>query len=151
QDYLEEQLKETVSLLDGLTNRVYKVKRVYITFNTEGAQRDCLKAVETGWWLMHVPASTRPPVRPPMSKVVFINEAEEPSEIKWENLHLSRWQRVSSILVSIFLSMCFLAGGFFTLAQIPTGSNFFAAIFISVINAILPFVARVLTMFVEVC
>lgn len=47
-DYLEKSLKDTNERLKGLSQRHYDPKRVYITFQTEHAQRKCLKAVETG-------------------------------------------------------------------------------------------------------
>lgn len=47
-DYLETALKDTNERLKGLSQRHYDPKRVYITFQTEEAQRDCLKKVETG-------------------------------------------------------------------------------------------------------
>ena len=47
-DYLETALKDTKERLKGLSQRHYDPKRVYITFQTEQAQRRCLKAVETG-------------------------------------------------------------------------------------------------------
>lgn len=47
-DYLETALKDTNERLKGLSQRHYDPKRVYITFQTEQAQRRCLKAVETG-------------------------------------------------------------------------------------------------------
>jgi len=47
-DYLEKSLEETKELIRGQNSYTYEPKRVYITFNTEEAQRRCLKAVETG-------------------------------------------------------------------------------------------------------
>lgn len=48
-DYLDAALEETSSNIRNLaTSQLYEPKRVYITFNTEQAQRKCLKAVETG-------------------------------------------------------------------------------------------------------
>ncbi len=47
-DYLEESLEETRELIRGQNSHTYEPRRVYITFNTEEAQRKCLKAVETG-------------------------------------------------------------------------------------------------------
>ena len=49
-DYLETALKDTKERLKGLSQRHYDPKRVYITFNSEQAQRRCLKEVETGMW-----------------------------------------------------------------------------------------------------
>lgn len=48
QDYLERSLEEVNRDLAGLTKRSYDIGRVYITFETEQAQRKCLKAVEIG-------------------------------------------------------------------------------------------------------
>ena len=48
QDYLEKSLEDTVERLKGLATGHYEALRVYITFDSEQAQRDCLKSVETG-------------------------------------------------------------------------------------------------------
>lgn len=47
-DYLERALKDKKERLKGMSHRNFDPKRVYITFQTEQAQRRCLKAVETG-------------------------------------------------------------------------------------------------------
>lgn len=53
-DYLETALKDTNERLVGLSHRNFDPKRVYITYQTEQAQRKCLKAVETGRSLQHI-------------------------------------------------------------------------------------------------
>ena len=48
QDYLEKSLEDTKQRLTGLAKGHYEPLRAYITFDSEQAQRDCLKSVETG-------------------------------------------------------------------------------------------------------
>lgn len=54
QDYLEDSLEEVNRDLEGLTKRSYDICRVYITFETEKGQRDCLKAVEIGGLVVYL-------------------------------------------------------------------------------------------------
>ncbi|CBJ28310.1 conserved unknown protein [Ectocarpus siliculosus] len=167
-DYLERALKETSERLRGLTQRHYDPKRVYITYQTEQAQRKCLKAVETervavsvarrprmsrttGLWEEYVAKLTGKEVNQEAvigGSVCRIDEAEEPSDVLWENIDASIVQRAATFALSGFLSGAFLAGSFFILRAIFE-AGFIAAIFVALVNALLPLVIRVLTLTIE--
>ncbi|CAM9490348.1 unnamed protein product [Pylaiella littoralis] len=151
-DYLEKSLKDTNERLKGLSQRHYDPKRVYITFQTEHAQRKCLKAVETGLWEEQV-AKFRGKVPNPEAviagRVVRIDEAEEPSDVLWENIDTSIIHRMTTWALSGFLSAAFLTGSFFILSAVFT-SGLIGAIFVALVNALLPLVIRVLTLAIEV-
>ncbi|CAM9582421.1 unnamed protein product, partial [Ectocarpus sp. 12 AP-2014] len=150
-DYLERALKETSERLRGLTQRNYDPKRVYITYQTEQAQRKCLKAVETGLWEEYVAKLTGKEVNQEAvigGSVCRIDEAEEPSDVLWENIDAPIVQRAATFALSGFLSGAFLAGSFFILRAIFE-AGFIAAIFVALVNALLPLVIRVLTLAIE--
>ncbi|CAM9883738.1 unnamed protein product, partial [Ectocarpus fasciculatus] len=150
-DYLEGALKDTSEMLRGLTQRHYDPKRVYITYQTEQAQRKCLKAVETGLWEEYVAKVTGKEVNQEAvigGSVCRIDEAEEPSDVLWENIDASIVQRAATFALSGFLSGAFLAGSFFILRAIFE-AGFIAAIFVALVNALLPLVIRVLTLSIE--
>ncbi|CAM9629055.1 unnamed protein product [Scytosiphon promiscuus] len=152
-DYLDAALEETGDDIKNLaTSQQYEPKRVYITFNTEQAQRKCLKAVETGLCEETLARFRKKQVNQNAvigGRVCRINEAEEPSDIVWENIDTSFFQRARTWALSAFLSALFLTGTFFILAAIFE-SGLLAAIFIAIINAVLPLVIRALTLIVEV-
>eukprot|EP00752_Nemacystus_decipiens_P004462 g4075.t1 len=151
-DYLETALKDIKERLKGLSQRHFDPKRVYITFQTEQAQRSCLKAVETGLWEEQMANFRGKEVNQEAvigGRVCRIDEAEEPSDVLWENIDTSIFQRATTWAISGFLSAAFLTGSFFILREI-FNLGFIAAIFVALVNAVLPLVIRILTLAIEV-
>eukprot|EP00752_Nemacystus_decipiens_P002303 g2179.t1 len=151
-DYLDKALEETKERIKGQTSHQFEPKRVYITFNTEQAQRKCLKAVETGLWEEKLERFKKKQVNQNAvigGKLCRVDEAEEPSDVIWENIDTTLFQRARTWALSAFLSGLFLTGTFFILAAIFE-SGLLAAIFIAIINAVLPLIIRALTLVVEV-
>ncbi|CAM9754098.1 unnamed protein product [Scytosiphon promiscuus] len=151
-DYLETALEDTKERLKGLSNRHYDPKRVYITYQTEQAQRKCLKAVETGLWEEQLARLRGKQVNQEAvigGSVCRIDEAEEPSDVLWENIDSSLVRRSFTWALSGFLSAAFLTGSFFILRAIFE-AGLIAALFVALVNALLPLVIRVLTLAIEV-
>ncbi|CAM9375034.1 unnamed protein product, partial [Chrysoparadoxa australica] len=149
-EYLEADLAATNSRIVGLSKRDFRPSRVYITFNLEQAQVDMLAATETGL-LEEVFNLGKNKDSIMEGKTLHVTEAEEPSEVIWANLHFGATTRVIRLALSLCLSVLVLYVSFAIVSALGESNiGFLSAIFISVVNGLLPFIMKQITWNLEI-
>mmetsp|Transcript_5867 Transcript_5867/g.8808 ORF Transcript_5867/g.8808 Transcript_5867/m.8808 type:complete len:978 (+) Transcript_5867:167-3100(+) len=142
---LRKRLKGIKCDLHGLGQRPYIPVKVYITFNTEKAQRKCLQALSSGTF--YDKGGDENMVG---GKLVNIKEAKEPSSIIWENLHHTKLERFFRLLISLGISAAILAISFSVINSLFGVRSIATALFIAFVNGALPVFMKIITYFVEV-
>ena len=128
---------------------IYPTSRVYVTFETEEHQRDCLNALEVPDVnaFLDIDDASRKSLRFKGKNVLNVNEAPEPDNILYENLELGAYQRVLYSMVEVGLGLSVLVACFFFISYLLAISALLAAVVISMIDVILPAIFQFLTDF----
>lgn len=136
--YLHEQLVNVDAQVAKLRGRK-KAAKVFVTFETEHSQRECLRAMTTGVLCSGSNQTTQDNedlVR--RGNVLSVCAAPEPGDVIWENLQVSVLRRSLEFLARALIAAVIIAVvGFiiYVLAEVhPTA----AAVFIAVSNSTLP-------------
>ncbi len=127
----------------------FKPRRAYIIFNKEESQRRCLRDCETGMIEERFNKHWNPD-SVLGDKIVFIDKAEEPSEIMWENLHYGLlyrklWNSSSLVAAGVYLYLVYLI-----INYLRDNGSFFAAPVVWAVNASLPWALKFFVFFIEV-
>jgi len=83
-------------------------------------------------------------------KTLFITATGEPSEIIWENSHVEFPKRILSWMVSYCMAFSIVVMAFFVVESLKNSGNVSVALFISLLNAMLPYIVKTLTISVEI-
>ncbi len=131
------------------TEEFFKPKRAYIIFNKEESQRRCLRDCETGMIEERFNKHWNPD-SVLGDKIVFIDKAEEPSEIMWENLHFGLLHRnflnsLSLVVAGVYLYLVYLI-----INYLSDNGSFFAALVVFAVNASLPWAVKFLVFVIEI-
>jgi len=143
------QLKRISIDIDQLSSQEYEPWRIFVTFNSEHAQRNCLSKTSVGKFSVFMNKVDNGDVLL-YGKTLNIIEASEPNDVIYENSHRSFMYRLVSWIVSYFCCGVFLVGSFFIIEALSGNGNILVAVFISVVNALLPAIIKVMTQSVEV-
>ena len=144
------EIKRLNSTIDRLCTRKYVPWKVFVTFNSEHSQRYCLKKTSVGGISVLLNKSTNPDVVF-HGKTLRVIEASEPDVIIYESSHVRFWYRFLSWVVSFALSGATLLGFFLVIEMLSDmNGSILVALFISVINALLPTLFKLLTLSLEV-
>lgn len=144
-----EKLKRINIDIDHLCTQEYEPWRVFVTFNSEFSQRNCLRKTSVGKFSVFMNKVDNADVLL-YGKTLNIIEAPEPNDVIYETSHRRLWYRLMSWLISYFCSGVFLVGSFFIIEKLSGNGNVLVAIFISIVNAMLPAIIRLMTTLVEV-
>ena len=144
-----EKLKRINIDIDQLCTQEYEPWRVFVTFNTEYSQRNCLRKTNVGKFSVFMNKVDNADVLL-YGKTLNIIEAPEPNDIIYETSHRRLWYRLMSWLISYFCSGAFLIGSFFVIETLSGNGNILVAVFIAIVNAMLPALIRLMTTLVEV-
>jgi hypothetical protein len=149
-DYLDKAIEECTNKISALSHKDYLPWRVFVVFNTEEEQRECLRRTAmSGVQAVGIETTEN-------SDLLFretrlrVAEAPEPSDIIYENTHRTYWERVASWVLSYFVCACVVIAAFFIIRALANNGNVGAAIFISVVNSFLPVFAKMVTITVEI-
>jgi len=132
----------------GLVQLTYPVTNVFITFETEKAQRDCLTSLSIGKYYSStnkIPSNLKNQHLFRNSNVLEVEEGEEPSSMRWQSLNMTfvgRLKILGFTLVITFGAICMLA---FMVKLLHDKSAVYSAIAISVFNAIFPIFSWMMT------
>mmetsp|Transcript_13637 Transcript_13637/g.29499 ORF Transcript_13637/g.29499 Transcript_13637/m.29499 type:complete len:1595 (+) Transcript_13637:323-5107(+) len=133
--------------IQGLAQQDYRATRVFCTFETEGAQRQVLTKMTVG--SMAATRNKTHKINPNLlfrgEHVLHVREAEEPSTIRWLDLDESWTSKTKQILLTTLVSFGCIVGVTFLVISCREVSAAFAALAISISNALFPVVAKVLT------
>jgi hypothetical protein len=150
-DFFASEISKLDRCIVQLANMEYQACKVFVTFNTEQAQRKCLEALCVGI----IPALFDRKGEIDV-KYVFegnllnIKEAGEPSSVLYENLDANLKRQSGEQLASWSLLLSLLVCAYFSIeACFRRGQPVLGAFIISLFNATLPDVNRYLVTFVE--
>jgi hypothetical protein len=137
--------------IDMLASKDYFPWQVFVTFNTEAAQRKCLAESSTSDVAI-ISGVGVPDAAMLQGFPLRISEASEPSEIIYQNSHVSLLDRWLSFVLSGLISggvivLLFYAVKGIQLAPIHPA---FIAIFIAAMNGILPNIIKMITQALEI-
>jgi hypothetical protein len=135
--------------IQGLAQQEYRATRVFCTFETEGAQRQVLSKMTVGYL-----AALRNNTYKINSNLLFrgehvlhVREPEEPNCIRWTDLDENWITKVTQLSVSTLISFACIAAVAVIVYLLFLKSALYAALAISISNAIFPFIAKAVTSF----
>eukprot|EP00978_Attheya_sp_CCMP212_P000391 scaffold788_cov56-Attheya_sp.AAC.4 len=133
-----------ISILDAkieeMSKQQYNVSHVFVTFETEEAQRKALKALSVKRLDVWKKSSRSLAERLLFRGNILLDVAEpvEPSSVRWNDLDELPTTRTIQLIVTTFLTLLFIAGGAFSITYAFEYSAAVGAIVIKVCNAITP-------------
>eukprot|EP00978_Attheya_sp_CCMP212_P021446 scaffold62629_cov57-Attheya_sp.AAC.2 len=136
--------------IQGLAQqRKYPVTSVFVTFETQAAQRRALHSLSVGSihaWRNQSHTLASPAYLFRGNLVLNVFEAEEPSTVRWTDLNKKIEDRVKQLVVTMFVTCATIVlAAFIVKLCRDNRSAFFAAMAISVANVLFPLFARFLT------
>ena len=144
--YHYNEIVRLTSKIRGLSQIKYNASKVYVTFETEAAQRNALSILSRG-----VLDITRNNTNSMLKKHLFrgnrvlsVSEPEEPSTVRWEDLSTKLRVRIRGIVITTLFSLGLIVVTAILVFIIKERRGMDTAAFvISIANAIFPFFARV--------
>jgi len=133
---------QLTSKIRGLCQIKYNVTKVYITFETEKAQRIALSKLSIGRLEDKKKIKTINMFRG--EKVLFLGEPEEPSTIRWEDLNAKMKKRITSSCITAICMIGAVVASFILVMNFNNrfGTNI-AALCISLMNTVIPLFTKV--------
>lgn len=123
------------SEIRGLSQLDYDVTKVFITFETERAQREILSKMSVGTLDVFRQKSNRFSEEEDQKylfgddKIVLdVYEPEEPSSIRWEDLNSSIFSRLKYLCITTYFSWLIIVGVAYVIADLRARSTTYAAI-----------------------
>ena len=135
--------------IQGLVQQEYRATRVFCTFETEVAQRQVLSRMTVG--AVTAMRNNTHAINPNLlfrgEHVLLVREAEEPSAIRWMDLDESWSTKIRQITFSTIISLVSIAAAAAIVYLCRRKGIMYAALAISVANAIFPMIAKAVTHF----
>jgi hypothetical protein len=124
------------AISDELSHDTFHCKRVYVTFEDEESQRNCLLKLTTGYIFsaLDMVGSTEVRYRFGGGNVLKVEEAPEPDDIIWHNLQLPLWSRMLQQAITTVLTVGLVVAAYFAIYYAKQSSSFKAALVVSLIN-----------------
>ena len=133
--------------IQGLAQQEYRATRVFCTFETEGAQRHVLQKMSVGSFVAY--RNDTHQVNPNLlfrgEHVLLVREAEEPSTIRWMDLDEKWITKLKQISITTAISLGSIVIVAAIVALLRRKSAAYAAVGISIANALFPSIAKILT------
>jgi hypothetical protein len=103
----------------GLAQLSYPCTNVFLTFETEAAQRDVLSKLSVG--ILQADKNIKTAVADPKylfrgEHVLYVSEPDEPNTIRWQNLNCTTIQRIKSMLLTSLVTLGGIVAVFFVVA-----------------------------------
>lgn len=133
--------------IEEMSRKRYHVSNVFISFETERAQRKaltCLTHRRLDIWL-NTGDSIPEPFRFRGKHLLVVREPAEPSSIRWDDLDDSPVKKTIQLTITTALSMILIVGGGILIALARRRSVGTSAIVITLLNTITPTVVKILT------
>eukprot|EP00980_Cylindrotheca_fusiformis_P007077 scaffold1482_cov120-Cylindrotheca_fusiformis.AAC.19 len=132
----------------GLAQLSYPCTNVFLTFETEAAQRDVLEKLTVG--IMQATKNVKSAVADPKylfrgEHVLYVSEPEEPSTIRWQNLNVTSYQRFKSVVITSVATGIGIVIVFIAVSAADSVSLVGSAYTITAFNVAFPLLAKALT------
>jgi hypothetical protein len=133
--------------IQGLAQQNYRATKVFCTFETESMQREIISKMKVGPMTAHKNRvhAINPNFLFRGEIVLDVREAEEPSTIRWMDLDESWSNKIKRLSVTTLISLAFVVAVAIIVALVRPHGAAYAALGISVSNALFPVVAKLLT------
>eukprot|EP00614_Pseudopedinella_elastica_P015916 CAMPEP_0172652422 /NCGR_PEP_ID=MMETSP1068-20121228/243303_1 /TAXON_ID=35684 /ORGANISM="Pseudopedinella elastica, Strain CCMP716" /LENGTH=836 /DNA_ID=CAMNT_0013466829 /DNA_START=321 /DNA_END=2832 /DNA_ORIENTATION=- len=139
--------------LNAAQSRPYVPSKIFVTFETETGQRNCLKALSMGtltaafdWGKDKIPQEYLFKGQ----NVLSVQEAPEPNEVFWEDVDSTFMKRIKQQTKTWILTCLLVVGSVIVCKQIQVGSGpGIAALWITLTNILVPQVLRKLCFEIE--
>ena len=135
--------------IQGLVQQEYRATRVFCTFETEIDQRQVLSKMTVG--AMTAMRNKTHRINPNLlfrgEHVLLVREAEEPSAIRWMDLDESWCTKFKQLTFSTLISLAFITAVAVIVYLCRRNGIMYAALAISVANAVFPMIAKAVTNF----
>jgi len=139
--------------LNAAQSRPYVPSKIFVTFETETGQRNCLKALSMGtltaafdWGKDKIPQEYLFKGQ----NVLSVQEAPEPNEVFWEDVDSTFMKRIKQQTKTWILTCLLVVGSVIVCKQIQVGSGpAIAALWITLTNILVPQVLRKLCFEIE--
>lgn len=135
--------------IQGLIQQRYRATRVFCTFETERSQRQVLTSMVVGSLasMRNITHKVNPNLLFRGEHVLHVREAEEPSTIRWMDLDEKWSTRMKQISVTTLISFACIVAVAVIVALCRRESAAYAALAISIANAMFPIIAKMVTNF----
>jgi hypothetical protein len=149
---IEKQLEDVKRAIASDTNKDYSPWRVYITFNKEREQQECLVRTDlTTREIAHAQKNGDGVL--PIDKresffkgtVLDVRPAQEPDDILYENSNSTYFTRTVSYMKSYGICMTFIVICYYIMKSLNQASTQVVAAFISITNAVIPMLVKYIT------
>lgn len=148
-DVLVDKVFALTQEIKELQQKKYDAVKVFVTFETEGGQRSALSALSVSRLdILLNKTDNVPPSIVFQNTVLKVSEPKEPNSIRWLDLSASTFQRVSSRLVNLALTVGIVSftGYLVTSARYKFGTGL-SSVMVSVFNSTIPMVVKILMIF----
>lgn len=154
---IQRELDEVETHMVSDMSRDYHPWRVYITFNKEKEAQKCL--MQTDLTTMEISRAIKNgigslPVEKQAARmrdhVMNVNKSHEPDDVMYKNSNSTSTHRAISYVQSYLICSVFVVICYYIIAGISSASGAVTAVFISLINAVIPFLVKAVTDAIEI-
>jgi len=145
-DSLVDKLVKITEEIKELQIAKYKVSEVFITFETEEGQRNCLTAFSTSKlnvWFNNIDGVAPRTVFE--GRVLKVSQPEEPNTIRWLDLHVPFWKKIVQRFINLSVTLGLVAGCGYLVSKARTNIGpGFSAPLTTVFNSLIPLFVKLL-------
>jgi hypothetical protein len=143
---LVDKLVKISAEIKELQKAKYDVSEVFVTFETEEGQRNCLSALSVG--RMNLWMNNTDKISPSTvfhGRVLDVAEPKEPNTIRWLDLHVSALKKFVQRIINLVLTCCLVVGcGFIVSMTRNSVGPQISAPLTTVFNSVIPLIVKLL-------
>lgn len=145
-DVLVDKIFDLTEEIKELLTKTYEVTKVFVTFETEMGQRNCLEAMSTSKLVINMNQTEQmPPSTIFQGRVLDVGQPVEPNTVRWLDLHVSTTrkyvQRFCTLVITV--GVVGAAGWLVYLCRLNLGAEYAGPLTI-VFNSVIPYVVKLL-------
>ena len=134
--------------IQGLAQQDYPATKVFVTFETEAAQRRVLTALSTGKWDHRQTSSTNTTKPQHLFRgtvALEVQEPDEPNTVRWQDLNETGWNRMKQQGLTTFCTLVAIVVIALVINVCNHSSITVSAFAIALFNTAFPIFAKILT------
>jgi hypothetical protein len=144
---LLDKIRKQEDLAKTRASKSASASKVFVTFETEQAQRNVLKALSISrlnFWLGNALALPKACAFRG-NHVLWVREPAEPTSVRWQDLDQPLFTRIIRVSLSFAVTLVIIACGATLITRARRRSAFAAAMTINIINQVTPRISRMIT------
>lgn len=142
---MKERIENLTALIESKKNEDFEPWRVFVTFNHESDQSYCLDCLSGFKNRLNYAEELLM-----NGHKMIVDEAPEPNAVIYTSSHISDFNKYFSWIVSYGISTALVACAYFLLVVLVESAPDAVAIFVSILNSVLPTIMKMLTTSYEV-